>query len=274
MKLKFLLFPMMLMLICVEAFCQAGGEERGEELWISTGSSQIYGVLSRPQSAKKKQPVVIIAHGFNGTHHFGKNYFKPLNEHGYQVYAFDFACGSVNSRSDNNTMNMSVLDEVSDLQAVIRYFRSQPDVDAKGIVVIGESQGGLVAGLTAALSPKDISQLILVYPAFCIPDNWNARYPKVEDIPDTTRLWNVPMGRRYFLEARDIRPFNIIGAYKKPVLILQGDADPIVPLKDSQRAAEIYPKAHIHVIPQAGHGFKPKEFAEAIEEIKKFLPKR
>ena len=29
---------------------------------------------------------------------------------------------SVNSRSDNNTMNMSILDEQSDLEAIVRYF--------------------------------------------------------------------------------------------------------------------------------------------------------
>ena len=242
-----------------------------ESLWIRNGERHLYGVLSRPAHAKGKMPVAIIAHGFNGTHHFGRNYFDALNKLGYQVYTFDFACGSVNSRSDNNTMNMSILDEQSDLEAIVRYFKQQPDVDASRIVLIGESQGGLVSALTAASMPKEISRTILIFPALCIPDNWTARYPNLSDIPDTTRLWNVPMGRRFFTEVRDINVFKRIGKYKRPVLIVQGDKDPVVSMKDSERAVKIYKDARLHVIPGAGHGFKPKEFEESIYQIVKFL---
>ena len=246
-------------------------ESNVEELWIRNGERHLYGVLSRPAHAKGKMPVAIIAHGFNGTHHFGRNYFETLNKLGYQVYTFDFACGSVNSRSDNNTMNMSILDEQSDLEAIVRYFKQQPDVDASRIVLIGESQGGLVSALTAASMPKDISRTILIFPALCIPDNWTARYPNLSDIPDTTRLWNVPMGRRFFTEVRDINVFERIGKYKRPVLIVQGDKDPVVSMKDSERAVKIYKDARLHVIPGAGHGFKPKEFEESLQQITLFL---
>ena len=246
-------------------------ESNVEELWIRNGERHLYGVLSRPAHAKGKMPVAIIAHGFNGTHHFGRNYFETLNKLGYQVYTFDFACGSVNSRSDNNTMNMSILDEQSDLEAIVRYFKQQPDVDASRIVLIGESQGGLVSALTAASMPKDISRTILIFPALCIPDNWTARYPNLSDIPDTTRLWNVPMGRRFFTEVRDINVFKRIGKYKRPVLIVQGDKDPVVSMKDSERAVKIYKDARLHVIPGAGHGFKPKEFEESLQQITLFL---
>ena len=246
-------------------------ESNVEELWIRNGERHLYGVLSRPAHAKGKMPVAIIAHGFNGTHHFGRNYFETLNKLGYQVYTFDFACGSVNSRSDNNTMNMSILDEQSDLEAIVRYFKQQPDVDASRIVLIGESQGGLVSALTAASMPKDISRTILIFPALCIPDNWTVRYPNLSDIPDTTRLWNVPMGRRFFTEVRDINVFKRIGKYKRPVLIVQGDKDPVVSMKDSERAVKIYKDARLHVIPGAGHGFKPKEFEESLQQITLFL---
>ena len=248
-------------------------EANVEELWIRNGERHLYGVLSRPAHAKGKMPVAIIAHGFNGTHHFGRNYFDALNKLGYQVYTFDFACGSVNSRSDNNTMEMSILDEQSDLETIVRYFKHQPDVDASRIVLIGESQGGLVSALTAASMPKDISHTILIFPALCIPDNWNARYPNLSDIPDTTRLWNVPMGRRFFTEIRDMDVFEHIGKYKRPVLIVQGDKDPVVSMEDSERAVKIYKDARLHVIPGAGHGFKPHEFAESIDQIIQFLSK-
>lgn len=276
MKTRSLLFALGMML-CTSMLAQPLSASdnkpvaKEDTLWIRNGERHLYGVLSRPAHAKGKMPVAIIAHGFNGTHHFGRNYFETLNKLGYQVYTFDFACGSVNSRSDNNTMNMSILDEQSDLEAIVRHFKQQPDVDASRIVLIGESQGGLVSALTAASMPKDISRTILIFPALCIPDNWTARYPNLSDIPDTTRLWNVPMGRRFFTEVRDIDVFKRIGKYKRPVLIVQGDKDPVVSMKDSERAVKIYKDARLHVIPGAGHGFKPKEFEESLQQITLFL---
>ena len=242
-----------------------------DTLWIDNGSRHIFGIVSKPLFQGKKQPVAIISHGFNGTHDFGQAYFKPLNDMGYQVYVFDFPCGSTKSLSDNNTMNMSVLDEVNDLKAVTEHFRSQPDVDAAGIILIGESQGGLVSALTSAEMAKKVRATVLIYPALCIPDNWNERYPKEADIPDTTMMWKVPLGRRYFLEARKIDVFGTIKKYKRPVLIVQGDKDPVVSMDDSRRAVKTYTDARLHVIPGAGHGFKPAEREEATEQIRKFL---
>ncbi|MBO5185762.1 MAG: alpha/beta fold hydrolase [Prevotella sp.] len=242
-----------------------------ETLWIKNGSRHIYGIISKPQYTGRKQPVAIIAHGFNGTHAYGRTYFKTLNDLGYQCYAFDFPCGSVKSRSDSNTMNMSVLDEQSDMEAIVRHFRQQPDVDAGKIVLIGESQGGFVSAMTAAHIPQDIDKLVLVFPALCIPENWNTRYPEVTDIPDTTRLWKVPLGRRFFMELRDIDVFKTIRKFRKPVLIVQGDADTVVSMEDSRRAAKLYNNARLYVIPAAGHGFKPKEQQLSLEQIRTFL---
>ena len=245
--------------------------QQSEELWIKNGNRNIYGILNMPKDGRLKHPVAIIAHGFNGTHHYGRNYFRPLEALGYACYTFDFPCGSVNSKSDPNTMNMSVVDEQRDLEAIVKYFRHRKDIDKKNIVVVGESQGGYVSAMTAAKRPKAISKVILAFPALCIPDNWNKRYPSVESIPDTTRLWNVPMGKRFFMELRDINVFKEIGKYKGPVLIVQGDKDQVVSMADSQKAVEIYRNARLHVIKGAGHGFKEQELQEYFQQVSTFL---
>ena len=240
-----------------------------EPLWIDNGSRHIYGELFTPQAVKKNKPIAIIAHGFNGTHDYARNYYETLGRLGYQCYAFDFPCGSVRSRSDNNTMNMSILDEVSDLKAIVKYFRSKGN---QHIVLVGESQGGLVSALTAAELKKEVSQLVLVYPALCIPDNWRQRYPRKEDIQDVTELWGVKMGRRFFEEIHDMKPLDVIGQYRGPVLIVQGDADRVVSMDDSRRAQQLYaPGTKLHVIAGAGHGFKPNEFREEMEQLSTFL---
>ncbi|MBP5513679.1 MAG: alpha/beta fold hydrolase [Bacteroidaceae bacterium] len=240
-----------------------------EELWIDNGSRHIFGILNKPAEKAQKHPLVIIVHGFNGTHDWGCNYFDMLASMGYACYTFDFPNGSVGSRSGNNTMEMSVLDEQRDLEAIVAYFRRHPDIDANRIVLVGESQGGLVAALAAANKPDDIYRLILVFPAIGLGDSRDTR--PAESMPDTTRVWGVPLGKRFYLELRDVHAFDRIGRYDKPVLILQGDADRVVPLASSERAAKIYTNARLHVIRGAGHGFKPEEFQESLEQIKAFL---
>ena len=188
---------------------------------------------------------------------------------GYQCYVFDFPCGSVNSRSDNNTMNMSIFDEQSDLRAIVNYFRQQ--MLGKEIVLIGESQGGLISALTAAQMRDAVSRLILVYPALCIPDNWRMRYPQLADIPEVTELWGVKIGRRFFEEIHNMKPFDLIGKYRGPVFIVQGDQDRVVSMEDSKRAVQLYKEARMHVIPGAGHGFNPREFQESVDQIEMFL---
>jgi len=107
--------------------------------------------------------------------------------------------------------------------------------------------------------------------ALCIPDNWNQRYPEVSEIPDTTWLWEVPIGRRFFHEIRGMSVFDEMDDYDNPVLIVQGDKDPVVSMEDSRRAVELYEDARLHVIPGAGHGFKPEEFQESLDQIRLFL---
>ena len=243
----------------------------GDEYVIKIGERTLYGVLSNPPYQGKRQGIVILAHGFAGTHHFAYAYFDALNRLGYQAYAFDFASGSPFSRSDKNTMNMSVLDQQRQLETVIEHFRRQPDIAPKRIVLLGESQGGLVSALTAASNQKKISRLVLVFPAFCIPYHWRARYPTFDQVPDTTRLWRVPMGRQYFKEILDMDAFQLAKAYKKPVLIVHGDADQVVPYADSEKMQKLYKKATLHCIPGAGHGFNPEQQAQNLGYIIPFL---
>lgn len=218
------------------------------------GDRQIYGELFKPQGEIKG--TAVVCHGFNGNYRYSRNYFDMIGDLGYQCYVFDFPCGAVGSRSDSNTMNMSILDEQSDVRSIINYFK-QKDLDGK-IVLIGESQGGLVSALVAAQLGDVVDNLILVYPALCIPDNWRERYPNVEDIPDITKLWGVKMGKRLFEKIHDMKPLEIIGKYTNPVLIVQGDKDSVVLISDSDKASQLYKDARMHVIPGASHGFNPK----------------
>lgn len=263
MKKLLLLFAMMSCLL-------SQAQDKVLRIPYSAGKS-IYGIISEPATGTDRHGIAIISHGFNGTHHFGRDYFKTLNDLGYAVYTFDFPCGSVNSQTDNNTMNMSVSDEKEALKTIVGYFRKQKDIDKNKIVLIGESQGGLVSALAAAELKGKVERLVLIYPALCIPDNWNARYPRVEDIPEVSEIWGVKLGRKFMMDIRHMKPFKTIGRYKGPVLIVHGTDDRVVPLDYSRRAVQTYSNAALKIIDKAGHGFKPSERVLSNQFVRDFL---
>jgi len=237
-------------------------------------NDSIYGIISIPEPEKDiegRHGVAIVSHGFNGTHHFAETYFSMFNDLGYAVYAFDYPCGSVHSLSDSNTLNMSIKDEVDVLKMIVSYFQHSEEIDAQRIVLVGESQGGLVSAMAGADLRDGIESMVLIYPALCIPDNWNTRYPSLEDIPDKTDLWGVPLGRRFFMELRDMRPYEVIGGYEGPVLIMHGSDDRVVPVSYSEKALGVYKNARMHVLEKEGHGFSEEGRRLSNEYIRKFL---
>lgn len=159
-------------------------------------------------------PAAIVSHGFMDNQDTVRHYARHLAEIGYAAYCFDFNGGSVmGSKSTDKTIDMSVLTEVMDLEAVIDHVFRLPYVDGdKGVVLMGCSQGGFVSALTAARRKEQISQLVLFYPALCIPDD--ARAGKMmfarfdpRDVPECINCGPMKLGRRYVTDMLDMDPF-------------------------------------------------------------------
>lgn len=99
-----------------------------------------------------------------------KKYARVFVEEGYAAVCFDF-CMSGSGKSSGSSLGMSVLTEKADLLNVLDYIKTLDFVDASCITLVGCSQGGLVSALAAAERGNEVEQLILYYPALCIPDD-------------------------------------------------------------------------------------------------------
>ena len=62
-------------------------------------------------------------------------------------------------------------------------------------------------------------------------------------------------GRPYAADVWDYDVYSEIGNYAKPVLLMHGDRDGIVPISYAEHAAEVYPDVDYYVIDDGGHGF-------------------
>ena len=237
-----------------------------EELCLERDGKTIYGILFRPDGIKRA-PLVIVSHGFGGTHQFGKAYAEALAPLGYAVYCHDFCGGSNWSRSDGKTTEMSIFSEAEDLKAVMDQLSEKDFIDPKHITLIGESQGGMVSSLVTAERKEQVEKLILIYPALCIKDDWITMYPTLEDMPDTVDFWGIKLSHAYLEGLYDLDVYGTIGQYEGPVQIYHGDEDKVVNISYSEKAQETYKNATLTVFPGEGHGFTPETQAKVIESI-------
>lgn len=249
----------------------ATGAYETREIHVDREGMDIYGVAHIPSGVEGKMPAVILSHELGATLDRVKGYGEALAEAGYVTVCFDFCGGGYGSRSDGDVLDMSVLTEKADLEAVLEEVRGWDFVDVDSIYLMGNSQGGVVTAMTAAEHRDEIRAVVLVYPAFCIYDDVHEMFDSPEEIPETHRLLGMLLGQRYFLDTWDQEPYALIQEYGKDILLIHGSRDSIVPLSYSDKLAENVEKVEYHVIQGADHGFLGEDFALAVSYIINFL---
>lgn len=225
-----------------------------EGIQVTHHGRTVDGTLYNPENAEKC-PVVIMSHGYNGQKTDFEISAKYLAENGIGAVCYTFCGGSLSDESGFPTTEMTLFTEKEDLCAVLDEVRTWNWVDAENIYLFGASQGGMVSALAAEEREADINGLILLYPAFCIPDDWNRRFPNREDIPEAQDVWGMMLGRRFFETIHGLDVKKHIGSFAKDVLIMHGAEDSVVAVAYGEWAAGKYPNARLEVFQNEGHGF-------------------
>lgn len=228
----------------------------------------------------QKLPIAIVCHEFMANQLFSFPYAKALARCGYAAFCFDFCGGGLISASQGSSRDMSVMTEIDDLQAVLDFAKTQIYTDERTVLLMGCSQGGLVAALTAAKKVQDVSGLILQYPALCIPDaarEGDMLWMKFDPAHIPEKLHSGPMrlGRRYVTDVIDIDTFQVIKKYTGKVLLIHGNRDSIVDIDYSKKAFESYREAgtdvRFSIIPGGKHIFRrPAHIRQAQNIISDF----
>lgn len=248
----------------------------GQPFSCRRDSLTIRGYVFRRESGRL--PAVIICHGFMANQRTVRHYAEFLARLGWAAFTFDFCGGGLKSRSDGETSEMSVLTEVEDLKAVINHVKLRADVDHSRIALMGCSQGGLVCALTAARLNNEIERLILLYPAFCIPDDARrgrmlfARFDP-ENIPPVISRFPMKLGAVYAKAVINMNIYDEIRGYEGPVLLIHGTNDKIVDVSYSRQARKVYKQCEYLEIEGAEHMFKGKHDRIALEALDKFMKK-
>lgn len=227
-----------------------------EEVCFSRDGLNIYGKLYIPKSCEGKMPAVILSHSANLNADSMNLYAAGFAERGYIAYAFDF-CGSGSmSRSEGSMDDMPLFSEIEDLEAALSTISAMDSVDADHIYLFGTSQGGLVTALAAEDCRENVRGVILLYPAFNIPE-----LVAMAEGWSLSGIFGGGYSQAFSDTLKDYDVYTHIGNFSKQVLIIHGTSDFIVNKSYSEKAAERYGDCTLKIIDGAGHGFNKENYS-------------
>jgi len=239
----------------------------------------IVGILHLPDGlgkGEKTAPAVVMLHGFTGhkseAHRLFVHVARALCNAGFIVLRFDFR-GS--GDSDGEFEDMTVLKEVSDASRAISFLLSFPYTDPERMGVIGLSMGGRVAAIIASRDKR--IKFIVLYSAALIP--LRKKFLSLLKKEDWKRLEEgeaISIGggwylRKPFFETLDSpTPLQILDKIKVPVLMIHGDSDEVIPLKESIKGYEMLKKLNrkneLYIIKGGDHTFTEKKHTREVME--------
>ena len=243
------------------------------EIRVPHHGREVCGTFYKPEQ-KGSFPIVIFSHGFNGPGEHFTRHAHLLAENGIGAVTFDFCGCSVTYKGSMKSTDMTVFTEKEDLEAVIGYVKTLTCVKQDKIFLFGASQGGFVTALAASEHKQIPAGVILLYPALCIPDDWEKAFPVLSEIPDTKELWGVMLGRKYFEAVHGFKVYENISGYQGPVLVMHGEEDPVVSVEYSRKLARIYHDFSLEVFAKEGHGFTEAGDAKVANLTLDFVKKR
>ena len=86
-------------------------------------------------------------------------------------------------------------------------------------------------------------------------------------------MFGIVLGKEFDEQARLIDVYGRISEYGRPVLLIHGTEDPIVPISCSERAVTVCQDARLVSMPGAGHGYEGADSAVAREHSIAFVRK-
>lgn len=244
-------------------------------MYIDCDGIKLNAYLDMPKTNKEKCPLCIIIHGFTG--HSEERHIvavqETLNEIGVATLRADMYG---HGKSDGKFEDHTLFKWLTNIMAVVDYAKKLDFVT--DIYMAGHSQGGLAIILAAAMERDIIKAIMPLSPAAMIPEI--ARTGELlgltfdpENIPDELDAWDgQKLKGNYARVAQTIKVEDYVEKYKKPVLLVHGDADEAVPYEVSVKLSKLYKDCTFVTIPGDTHCYD-NHLELVTSAVKEFMQK-
>lgn len=243
-----------------------------KEFYLEVDKMRIHAKLDVPEPAPEQCPLVIVEHGLTG--HMEERHIcgvsQALNDYGFATLRVELYG---HGKSDGDFREHTVMKWLTQMLYVIDYAASLEGVTE--LYLTGHSQGGLTTILAAAAKRDVLKAIIPLSPALNIWDG--ARKGSFlgfsfdpNRIPDEISNGDITVSGNYLRAAQLLPVREALKMYKRPVLIVHGDADEAVPVSFGEYAASEYENATLKIIPGDNHCYD-YHLEQVIEAVVNFL---
>ncbi len=243
--------------------------KEGTRVTIPGDDITMAGILYGPQDPGKSDPAVIVLHGWLEPEENGADMVSIVAWHlareGYVAMAL-----SMRGWPDTGGRDDCGGRQPFDVVRAVQWLSRQPGVNPNRIGLMGFSQGGQVALLTAGLTPK-VKAVVAFFPVADL-EKWaqTTETPAIKDayIPEVC-------AKGLGLKAKS--PINAACAINAPTLLIHGDRDTRVSMDQSLQMAKAMldcgKKVQLQLVKGGEHTLKKghKGWIEAWEHAKKFF---
>ena len=206
------------------------------------------GTLTTPQGAKLSPAAVMITGLGPSERNGGAPPWMPLRDIADALTRGGIAVLRVDDRgvgkSTGDHAPSTTFDEADDVEAEVAWLRSQPGIDPKRIVLVGYSEGGLIAPMIAAKDLKIAGIVTLAGPG--VPGPQLAREQIAEAVERDASIAVADREKEIAKELAEpmtprertfltIDPLKYAAQVRCPTLIIQGGADITVPLRSAEK---------------------------------------
>ena len=237
---------------------------KGEEVFIDGDHGRLKAIIQSPKLQEgEKCPMVVFCHGFSGSKDgpMFELIADTLQAHGIASIRFDF---NGHGDSEGAFQDMTVPNEIEDAKKVVAYVRDLRYVS--DLAIVGHSQGGVVASMTAGQLSEQLGQpafkaVALMAPAAVLRDDairgntMGKMYDPFDPGEYVELFGGLKLGGNYIRTAFSLPIYETAAKYQGPALIIHGTADRVVPYTYGERFHEIWPKSELVIQDYFDHGF-------------------
>ena len=220
--------------------------DRVQQVWIAgPRSKQLFGwMVSPPQTAQRPAPAVLVMHGWGANASMMGSVVPPLHAAGFAVLLLDARC---HGRSDDEAFT-SMPRFAEDIAAGLAWLRTQADIDADRLALLGHSVGAAAALLHA--SRHDDVRAVISLSAFAHPREVMRRFMAEKRVPYPVLGWYVLRHVQQVIGASfdDIAPLTTLAHVCCPTLLVHGRDDATVPAGDAKRLLAVSVHARLLLV--------------------------
>ena len=213
---------------------------------------------------------VVFGHCFTCSRHTGilRHICHRLVEEGFMALRFDF---SGNGQSEGKFAESTYSKQISDMKTATAFISGK---GASWIGLAGHSMGAVIALITGAQmnSTKAVCALAGRFSGLSsthfLSQNQRKKLQKTGRVLFSSRGRSLVLSDGLFTDGKQYNLPKIVASLHTPLLIVHGDSDEIVPVKEAYRTQELNSEdTRLAIIPGADHMFSRPEHYHQVSSL-------